>query len=68
MRADGGEAIEMRGWMDGGSVSAVFVSTVYDSSVGLLHLVESKKTMMSAAHVCVCGGVKEDPIILHLVL
>lgn len=40
----GGDAIEKKGWMNGGSVRAVFVSTACDCSVGLLHLVESRNT------------------------
>lgn len=44
VRAGRGDAIEKKGWTDGGSVRAVFVSTACDCSVGLLHLVESKNT------------------------
>lgn len=43
VRTGRGDAIEMKGWTDGGSVRAVFVLTVCDCPVGLLHLVESKK-------------------------
>lgn len=43
VRTGRGDAIEMNGWTDGGSVRAVFVSILCDCPVGLLHLVESKE-------------------------
>ncbi len=43
VRTGRGDAIEMKGWTDRGGVPAIFVSTVCDCSVGLLHLVESKE-------------------------
>lgn len=43
VRTSRGDAIEMKGWTDGGSVRVVFVSIVCDCHVGLLHLVESKE-------------------------
>lgn len=42
VRIGRGDAIKMKGWAGGSSVRAVFVSTVCDCPVGLLHLVQSK--------------------------
>jgi len=42
VRTGRGDAIEIKGWTDGGTVGAVFVSIVCDCPVGLLNLVESK--------------------------
>lgn len=53
--------------MDGSSVREGFVSTVCDCSVGLLHLVESKKRIQwtydstRLAHVNECVGVRRGP-------
>lgn len=45
VRTGRGDAIEMKGWMGGSIVRAVFVSAVCDCPVGLLHLGESKKVI-----------------------
>lgn len=60
VRTGRGDAIEMKGWMGGNIVRAVFVNIVCDCPVGLLYLVESK-TGTKLAHVCECVGVRRRP-------